>query len=174
MGLGIGVSLNSNMSNLVRTAKFLSSWSSYDLDAFNISIVPTGVRAFFGVPELPPSSFANNVVLNSCLKPDNTDGLSEDEEGFFFYLDIAEDDKPEEPAVGDLAAFLLRFCNFSGRDLFIRRRPTLSRWDFEIFGERTGEAMVDVALVDRYNDYLLLVKEDKVGSFRFIYIYTDV
>ena len=72
------------MANFVRTAKSASNWTGRELLAFNISIVPAGLTAFFGIRELPHSPFANNVVLNEYLEPANRDGLSEDEAGFFF------------------------------------------------------------------------------------------
>ena len=146
------------MANLVRTAKSASSWTNHELQAFNISIVPTGLTAFFGIRELPHSPFANNVVLNEYLEPANRDGLSEDEAGFFFYLGTVENDEPVEPAVGDLAAFLLRFCNFSSRELFIRQRPILH---FKM-SEKRVNAIPNVALVDWRKSYFLLVQEDKV------------
>lgn len=153
------------MANLLRKAKSTSSWSNYDLEAFNISIVHTGLTSFFGVEELPHSPFANNVVLNSEYEPQNRDGLSKDEADFFFYQTAAEGGgHPVESAVGDLAAFLLHLFHFSSRDRFICQRP---RVQIEMLG-KSFNAMVNVALVDRHYDFLLLVQdlEDKmVGNF---------
>ena len=115
------------MANRLRTAKSVGSWSDRDLKDFNISTVSTSsLPAFFGIQDLPLSPFANSVILNSMDKPNNEDDLSEDEADFFFYLSAVEHSiRPEDPTVGDLAAFLLRLCCFSSRDRFICQRPKL-------------------------------------------------
>ena len=156
------------MANLANRAKFSSYWSHYDLEAFNISIKRTDLTTFFGVQELPQSPFENTVLLDESQVDER--GFSEDEVGFFVYLAMAEDYLAVDPAVGDFAAFLLRFFGFSSRDLFIRQRPMLR---FEIPGKRF-DAIVDVALVDRYNYFLLLV-QDRVGIKYFsFFILTDI
>ena len=139
----------------------MGSWSEYDLQAYNISIVPTSsLTTFFGIQELPQSPFSNSVILNSKYKPDNNDGLSEDEAEFFFYLSAVEDTQSQlvEPAVYDLAAFLLRLCCFSSRDRFILHR---TKSTFRMVGKDI-DAVVNVSLVNELGQYLLLVQEDKV------------
>ena len=157
-------------SGLVRTAKSANCWTNYDLKAFNISIVPTGLTAFFGVQQLPRSPFDNNVVLNT-FHADKMNGLSKDEAGFFTYLTSVElkGVGTVEPTVVDLAAFLLYFFfSDSSKDLVILQYRMLH---FQMSGKRV-DAIVDVALVDRDMRYFLLVQKDYVGIFHLFY--TDV
>ena len=152
--------------------KSAGSWSNYDLQAFNISIVPTDLTTFFGVQELPDSPFAHGMVLIFDYEPNNTENLSEDDAGFFFYLSVVENALPVdvETAVDDFAAFLLRFFGFSSRDQFIRRRPMLP---FEIQKKRV-DARVNVAVVNGSNCFLLLlVQEDKVGILHLFILTSD-
>ena len=144
------------MANILTTDKFMGYWSISGLEELKISIVPTSSStAFFGIQELPQSSFSNSVILNSTWA-DNNDGLSEDdsEARFFFLLSAAQ-------LQDDLAAFLLRLCCFSNRDRFIRLRPKLQ---FQMLGKTLG-VVPNVALVNKYRDVLLLVQEDKVCTF---------
>ena len=135
----------------------------YDLQTLNISIVPTGPAAFFGVQELPSSPFANSVVLNSEDEPVNS--LADENEANFFYLNAVERRDRGESASGDLAVFLPRFFHFSSRDRFICQMPTIN---FEIMG-KTADATPSVALDDRSSFFLLLLQYDKVGFTHLLY-----
>ncbi|KAF8964281.1 hypothetical protein BDZ97DRAFT_1660604 [Flammula alnicola] len=144
------------MATLVRSAKSGSSWTKNELLAFNISVVPATVPAFFGRTELPPAP-VSPTILNNLVMPD--EHLPKSDRQFFQYLKVAEEATSEESAVDDFAAFILRMLDYDDEDRLIRLRKEIS---FYMAGKRV-DAKADVCVMND-SDYLLLVHEGKRGE----------
>ncbi len=134
------------MANLLRTAKSGSDWTSSELDAYHIKIVPVDPLDFFGVQALPPPQvdpeILEHVEAADMIQDRNAELIS--------LLDL-------ESAVVDFTVELFKVLGYVKRDRVARTRVDLP---LLICGEY-HHARTDVCLVDHSrNDILLLVQED--------------
>ena len=145
------------MAKVILSAKSGSDWTENELHAFNIWVASVGTTQFFGHTVLPPAAISPTILNNAQMPPGP---ISKDDRLFFDYLMDAERALSEESAVDDFAAHILRTLDYDNQDRRIRTRKEIP---FIMSGCRV-DAKTDVCVMD-HADYLLLVQEDKVGSF---------
>ncbi|KAF8343594.1 hypothetical protein F5887DRAFT_1283444 [Amanita rubescens] len=136
------------MTELIRSAKFGSDWTSHELAAYNIVVeYQADAATFFGTPNLPqPGTTLNPAVLTAG-------GAYE----LLHMMDLAMSPAPEEEsAVDDFAVLLLRALGYTTRGRVLRTRKDIP---LIICGE-ARHAKTDVCIIDQ-NEILLLVQEDK-------------
>ncbi|KAK0235430.1 hypothetical protein EDD85DRAFT_887982 [Armillaria nabsnona] len=133
------------MANLLRTAKSGSDWTTSELDAYHIEIIPVDPLDFFGVQALPPPQvdpeILEHVEAADMIQDRNTELIS--------LLDL-------EGAVVDFAVELFRVLGYVKRDRLARTRVDLP---LLICGEYCHTS-TDVCLVDCSRNDILLVQED--------------
>jgi hypothetical protein len=144
------------MANLPRTAKSGINWTTAELDAYNITIIPQTKAEFFGTDDFPnPTGPSISGFMTNESRETATDKRTKQ---LLYYLDLAMDPKVglEESAVGNFAAELLRGLDYDDKDriVFIWRAIP-----FLICGE-TSIAQTDVCAMDDY-EILLLLQDDK-------------
>jgi hypothetical protein len=141
------------MANLIRLAKSGSSWGTNELEAYNISIVEQGQRAFFGDP-LPAYTGPTGFLQHE----DRVQGLDASSLALIKRLDLAmEIMEGEESAVDDFAAELLRVLRYETDKTVVRTRKNIR---LSMCGEQVY-AKTDVCVLDADSKILLLVQEDK-------------
>jgi hypothetical protein len=142
------------MANIIRSAKCGSDWTSNDLTAYNITILPQNASTFFGQPDLPVPA-VNPQLLNGFSAADMTD------ESCFHvakYIDFVMDPvQREESAVDDFVMELLKVTGYRGRTRFLHSRKNIP---FFICGMRS-HSKTDVCVVDDNFEIILLVHGDK-------------
>lgn len=107
------------MSTLTRTAKSWRSWSTDDLLAFNIQVIPEDPQAFFGVHLSAPN--VPSMIL------DHIEYIRDSQEGpptrtathFFFRLREVMERPDEVSAVHDFILFLLETLEFNSMKGFV-------------------------------------------------------
>ena len=142
------------MSNLIRSAKSGSDWTTADLDAYNINIVTEPVVTFFGTETLPQPQVDQELLQVRDARNMVGDRNAE----LVNLLDLAMVPSSEESAVDDFAVELFKALGYVRRNRIARTHKDIP---FLICGE-WRHAKTDVCLLDRdQNDILLLVQEDK-------------
>jgi hypothetical protein len=133
-----------------------SEWTINDLRAYNITVTPQNVETFFGIPTLPQPSVHQVILDNKEYPPDGIN--DKDDRKFFFYLKAALSIAPgEESAVDDFTAHLLSLLRYEVANRFIRQRKDIF---FFVCGGTT-QAKTDLCVVDRKDEILLVMQEDK-------------
>jgi hypothetical protein len=141
------------MANLIRSAKSGSDWSSNELLAYNIVIVPRIDREFFGeAPERLPGSISSELLEYNFSSGEE---MPEKYEELLIHLDQAS--TLVESFVDDFASGLLRTSGYvkKGRVINVKRALNLI-----ICGENRF-AQADVSLTGSRGNVVLLVQEDK-------------
>ncbi|KAM6501845.1 hypothetical protein JOM56_001822 [Amanita muscaria] len=105
------------MVNLVRSAKYGNDWTQHELRAYNINITFQDAQTFFDETPLPAPSGPPEFL--TAL--DAEDAADADSHFLITQLDLAMlPTEPEEAAVDDFAANLLRFLGYAQRARGIR------------------------------------------------------
>lgn len=143
------------MANLLRSVKSGSNWTTAELDAYNITIVPQTKTEFFGTNDFPdPTQPSMVAFMTNESRETTTDKKTKQ---LLHYLDLAMDPKMGlEAAVDNFAAELLRGLEYDDNDRIVFIRHAIP---FLICGE-TSIAQTDVCVIDD-NEILLLLQEDK-------------
>ncbi|CAA7263532.1 unnamed protein product [Cyclocybe aegerita] len=143
------------MANLLRTAKSGSNWTTAELDAYNITVVPQTKAEFFGTNDFPDPTEPS---LLGFMKNESRETATEKKtKQLLHYLDLAMDPKMgQEAAVANFAAELLRGLEYDDNDRIVFIRHAIP---FLICGE-TLIAQTDVCVIDD-DEILLLLQEDK-------------
>ena len=111
------------MTTLIRSTKSGSEWTKNELRAYNITVTPQNVAAFFGNATLPQPS-VHQVILSNEEYPAN--GVVDKDDRNFFYLEEAMTIPPGEgSAVDDFAARLLALLGYDVADRFSRQRKDI-------------------------------------------------
>jgi hypothetical protein len=141
------------MSQLIRSAKSGSDWTTNELRAYNITVVYQDAATFFERPDLPRPNINSDVLT----APDPNDAADDNAYELLRHMDLAMSPAPaEESAVDDFAVLLLRALGYTRRGRVFRTRKDIP---LVICGENR-HAKTDVCIVDD-NEILLLVQEDK-------------
>jgi hypothetical protein len=141
------------MSQLIRSAKSGSDWTSHELNAYNITVVQQDAATFFEVPELPQPVISPDVLTAE----DPNDSADDNVYELLRTMDLAMSVAPaEESAVDDFAMLLFRALGYTRRGRVLRSRKDIS---FVVCGE-WKHAKTDVCILDDFQ-ILLLVQEDK-------------
>ena len=101
------------MTELIRSAKSGSDWTSNELEAYNITVEYQNAATFFGTHNLPQPATVNPAVFTATGPDDaSDDGVYE----FLRTMDLAMSPAPaEESAVDDFAVLLLRALGYTTR-----------------------------------------------------------
>jgi hypothetical protein len=140
-----------------RLAKPGKSWTSNELNAYNIRINTVDTEAFFGISDLPHPSVDPIIIQNVDISPDLALELPEDLRYFFVYL---HDTSSKQPAcvddfTHDLLSHIMQFSTPHG---LTRRRAT---FPFIMSGRRV-KAIANVS-VRRGPYQIMLVQRDSVS-----------
>ena len=145
------------MANILRTAKSGSDWTSNELAAYNITVVPQNKEEFFGTINLPNP--AEPTLAGFMTTETRRDAAAADKntKRLLHHLDLAMDPKVgQDAAVDNFAVELLRGLDYDDGDRIIFFRRAIP---FIICGQNSV-AQTDVCIMDD-NDVLLLLQEDK-------------
>lgn len=147
------------MASLLRSPKSGSDWGPNDLRAYNIDFKFVQAAPFFNVDPLPQPAVADEVLTRL-----NADDMTNDSNyKFVRYMDLAMDPAPgDESAVVDFAVYLLTLLGYVPRMMLTRTRADIP---LTICGEQC-HAKTDVCVVDKDENILLLVQEDKRHKYR--------
>lgn len=143
------------MSNLIRSTKSGSSWTSNDLYSYNIRVVNQTDNEFFGasLDSVGLEIVSEGIINGTYPSADQEEYVQE----FLTYLDLAMRIKEsEESAVDDFAVFLLNMLGYKGDGRIIRTRKNIP---LLMCGENTC-AKTDVCVMSR-DMLLMLLQEDK-------------
>ena len=141
------------MTELIRSAKFGSDWTSHELATYNIVVEYQNAATFFGTDSLPQPT-----VIPTILTATSPDDAADDGDYYFLRtMDLAMSPAPaEESAVDDFAVLLLRALGYTPRGRVVRTRKEIP---LIICGE-ARHMKTDVCIIDQ-NEIVLLVQEDK-------------
>ncbi|KAJ7584320.1 hypothetical protein C8J56DRAFT_950688 [Mycena floridula] len=145
------------MATIVRTAKSGSDWTSNELSAYNITIVPQSKEQFFGKTNFPNPTEPSLAGFMSTETRQNANNADKKTKQLLHYLDLAMNPKQgQEAAVDNFAAELLKSLGYDEENRIVFIRHAIP---FLICGEYSS-AQTDVCVMDD-NDILLLLQEDK-------------
>ncbi|RDB22092.1 hypothetical protein Hypma_011101 [Hypsizygus marmoreus] len=145
------------MSNMIRSAKSGSDWTSNDLAAYNIRVRRQSAEDFFGYkPDTIPDT-VDPAFLTARVPP--TEDLSDATYRLLQYLDLANNaNSGQESAIHDFAKELLRLLGFEERGTLLRSRYAIP---FMISGDTGRVAQTDLCLVHGSSTILLVIQEDE-------------
>ncbi|KAK0460509.1 uncharacterized protein EV420DRAFT_1641057 [Desarmillaria tabescens] len=142
------------MANLIRCTKSGNDWTTNELAAYNISITPQDVTAFFGLTALPEPHVPADMLQK--LEADDADDL--DACRTIAAMDLTMNPVPaEETAVDDFTVRLFDMLGYTTRDISLRTRKDIP---LVICGE-SRRAKTDVCLLMNRSEIILLVQGDK-------------
>lgn len=143
------------MANIFRTAKSGNNWTTAELDAYNITIVPQSKAEFFGTNDFPDPTEPS--MLGFTTNESRETATDKKTKQLIHYLDLAMDPKISlQAAVDNFAAELLRGLEYHDNDRIVFIRYAIP---FLICGE-TSVAQTDVCVMNN-DEILLLLQEDK-------------
>ena len=143
------------MANIFRTAKSGNNWTTAELDAYNITIVPQSKAEFFGTNDFPDPTEPS--MLGFTTNESRETATDKKTKQLIHYLDLAMDPKISlQAAVDNFAAELLRGLEYDDNDRIVFIRYAIP---FLICGE-TSVAQTDVCVMNN-DEILLLLQEDK-------------
>jgi hypothetical protein len=143
------------MANLLRIAKSGNNWTTAELDAYNITIVPQSKAEFFGTTDFPDPTEPS--MLGFMTNESRETATDKKTKQLLHYLNLVMNPKIGlEAAVDNFAAELLRALEYDDNDRIVFIRHAIP---FLICGE-TSVAQTDVCVMDD-DEILLLLQEDK-------------
>jgi hypothetical protein len=144
------------MTNLIRSAKSGSNWSTNKLMAYNISVHRTNFTRFFGHEPGPIDHLDPNLL--SSADPMITVDFSQATYRFLAYLDLASHvNASQESAIDDFGRSVLEVTGFDIRGTILHTRY--------VCGDPPDKATkTDVCLVHLNSMILLVVQEDKMNQ----------
>src|ERR1700733_16115501 len=110
------------MTNIIRSAKSGSDWTTNELDAYNITVTSQSPEIFYGRP-LPPLESLGWLDPNLFYATLDTEDVSDQTYRILQYLDLASKaNAGQESAIDDVARDLLRALGYETRGLLLRTR----------------------------------------------------
>jgi hypothetical protein len=151
------------MADLPRVAKCGNQWTTLELAAFNISIVPQTVDSFFGRSNLPNPSVTDTILTRQEL----TKNLRREEREFFIHLyNISRRIPDRDSGVRDFTSVVLRLLHYDDTTQGFRIMSSKREMDFEMCAKRV-KVHTDLILAEQMVhgwQYLLLMLEDRVSD----------
>jgi len=141
------------MAEIIRSAKSGSEWTTNELIAYNIKIVPQPPEQFFGTAAQVSLASLDPLIITGST---DTANLSDATLRYLTYLDLATKGS-QETLIDEFSRETLSLLGYSERGLALFTRYIIP---LTICGRETA-AQTDVCLVDGRSMILLILQEDK-------------